>query len=211
MQPHNLTIEGPKKARHCVILAHGAGESSQSSFLSHFAEELVKLRYRVARFDFPYMLERSTTGRKRPPDREAVLRETWLDVLKRVPQEHVVIGGKSMGGRIASLVFEESRAAGLLCLGYPFHPTGRPEKLRIDHLPSITRPGLIVQGERDPFGDREEVASYPMPETIQVHWVPEGDHSFQPPRRNTDRSYEQNLKNASRAIERFLFEVWPER
>ena len=207
MAEQRLTISGPRKAKKCVILTHGAGESSDSRFLSYFADGLADLHYRVVRFDFPYMEERSRTGRKRPPDREKVLRETWMSVLDQVPNEQVVIGGKSMGGRIASLVADESRAQGLICLGYPFHPTGKPEKLRTEHLADLQTPTLILQGENDPFGNREEVEQYNLSEAIKVHWAPDGDHSFRP-RRGSDRTEEQNFKNGMRAIERFLFELW---
>ncbi|TWT58488.1 Alpha/beta hydrolase family protein [Thalassoglobus neptunius] len=207
MAEQRLTISGPRKAKKCVILTHGAGESSDSRFLTYFADALADLHYRVVRFDFPYMEERSRTGRKRPPDRENVLRETWMSVLEQVPNEKVVIGGKSMGGRIASLVADESRAQGLICLGYPFHPTGKPEKLRTEHLADLKTPTLILQGENDPFGKREEVEQYNLSEAIKVHWAPDGDHSFRP-RRGSDRTEEQNFKNGMRAIERFLFELW---
>lgn len=203
-----LKTEGPKKAKTCVVLAHGAGESSASSFLSFFAEQLVARRHRVVRFDFPYMAERSRTGRKRPPDPEPVLRQAWLDVIGQLDDERIAIGGKSMGGRMASLVFEESRADGLICLGYPFHPTGRPEKLRVEHLADIAKPMLIVQGERDPFGDRTEVEAYALPASAQLHWAPDGDHSYSPPR-GSSRTHEQNLKNAGRAVQQFLFHLWP--
>jgi predicted alpha/beta-hydrolase family hydrolase len=207
MADHHLRLEGPKRSRQCVALAHGAGESSDSAFLSRFAEEIAKLGYRVARFDFPYMAQRSVTGRKRPPDKESVLRETWLEVIRSLPADRIVIGGKSMGGRIASLVADEARVDGVVCLGYPFHPTGRPEKLRVEHLETIATPALIVQGERDPFGDREEVAGYALGEQVRVHWVPDGDHSYRTGR-GSDRSQEQNFKNALRAIEPFLRECF---
>lgn len=207
MEIPRLKIEGPKRAKKCVILTHGAGESSESSFLSYFAEGLVKLHYKVVRFDFPFMEERSRTGRKRPADKESILRETWLAVLNEVQIEKVAIGGKSMGGRIASLVADESRAQGLVCFGYPFHPTGKPEKLRTEHLKDLQTPTLIVQGESDQFGFRDEVESYDLSENIRIHWSPDGDHSFRP-KRGSDRTYEQNMKNAMRAVEKFLFELW---
>lgn len=202
-----LKIEGPKRAKKCVVLTHGAGESSDSAFLSYFAEGLVKQHYKVVRFDFPYMEERSRTGRKRPPDREAVLRETWHAVLNEVPQEKIAIGGKSMGGRIASMIADEANVDGLICLGYPFHPTGKPEKLRTEHLADLQTPTLIIQGEKDPFGTREEVEGYSLTENIRLHWSIDGDHSFRP-KRGSDRNQDQNMKNAQRAIEKFLFELW---
>lgn len=203
-----LHIDGPRRAKTCVILAHGAGESSASSFLSWFAAELAKQGRRVVRFDFPYMQQRSLTGRKRPPDREEILRQTWQDVIAAVAAERFVIGGKSMGGRIASLIADESGADGLIALGYPFHPSGRPEQTRVAHLESIRTPTLILQGERDSFGSRADVEEYNLSEAVRVHWLPDGDHSFRPGR-GSERTLDQNLKNAGRAIEKFLWEIWP--
>jgi predicted alpha/beta-hydrolase family hydrolase len=97
------------------------------------------------------------TGQKRPRDREPVLRETWLQIVAMLGHQRLVIGGKSMGGRIASLIADEAGVAGLVCLGYPFHPTGKPDRLRVEHLRTIQTPTLILQGTRDPFGSREEV------------------------------------------------------
>lgn len=204
-----LHFDGPKKAKVCVALAHGAGDGWDSRFMNWFSEHLAGQRIRVARFEFPYMEERATTGRKRPPDKEEVLRATWKEVVAALPFERLVIGGKSMGGRIASLVADELGAGGLLCLGYPFHPTGKPDKLRVEHLATLQTPTLIVQGELDAFGTRSEVEGYELSEAVKVHWVPDGDHSFNV-KRGSERTLEQNLKNAARAIERFLFELWPE-
>ncbi|HWL07755.1 MAG TPA: alpha/beta fold hydrolase [Planctomicrobium sp.] len=203
----SLKIEGPKKAKTCVVLTHGAGESSASTFLSYFAKELVARRHRVVRFDFPYMEERSTKGRRRPPDKEEVLLETWRQVLRQLKDEKIVIGGKSMGGRMATMIADECGVDGVLCLGYPFHPTGRPEKLRIDHLQTLTTPTLIIQGEQDPFGSQDEVTGYSLSESVQIHWVPDGDHAYNVSR-GSDRAHEQNLKNALRSAETFLFELW---
>ncbi|MCA9081071.1 MAG: dienelactone hydrolase family protein [Planctomycetaceae bacterium] len=213
MPTPKLHLEGPKKAKICVALAHGAGEGWDSRFLDYFANGLADLGYRVARFEFPYMAERATTGRRRPPDREEVLRACWLEVIQSLPSEHIVIGGKSMGGRIASLIADESQAespvGGLVCLGYPFHPSGKPEKLRVEHLAELQTPTLIVQGEIDPFGSRDEVLSYNLSDAIELHWVPDGDHSYKT-RRGSDRSQDQNFKNALRAIDKFIQPLWPE-
>ena len=94
-------------------------------FLDFFARGLASEGIRVARFEFPYMAERRKTGRKRPPDREPRLRETWQQAIDDVANQRLVIGGKSLGGRIASLVADTSRVQGLVCIGYPFHPPGR--------------------------------------------------------------------------------------
>lgn len=148
--------------------------------MEFFATELAARGIRVARFEFPYMAERRKSGKKKPPDREPVLRETWLSVIEELGAEGLVIGGKSMGGRIASLIADEAKVAGLVCLGYPFHPTGKPDKLRVDHLRELKTPTVIVQGERDPFGNRDEVKTYRLPRRIKMHWLPDGDHSFKP-------------------------------
>ena len=118
--------------------------------MSFFAMALADRGFAVVRFEFPYMIVKRT-GRSKPPDREPVLREPWLKVVEKVGRKGSVIGGKSMEGRIASLVADGAGVAVLICLGYPFHPVGKPNKLRVEHLRSIKTPTLILQGERDPF------------------------------------------------------------
>ena len=107
-----------------------------------------------------------------------------------------------MGGRIASLIADETGVAGLLCLGYPFHPSGKPDKLRIEHLKAVKTPTLIVQGERDPLGNKEEVAGYRLSKKIEFRWLPDGDHSFKP-RRLSGRSQEDNWNDAIRIVAEF--------
>ena len=145
------------------------------------------------------MIKRRETGTRRPPDREPILREAWLEVIESLDTDKLIIGGKSMGGRIASLIADEAEVAGLVCLGYPFHPSGKPDKLRIEHLKSIKTPTLIVQGERDPLGNKEDVAGYRLSKRIQVHWLPDGDHSFKP-RKLSGRSQEDNWQDAIRIV-----------
>jgi predicted alpha/beta-hydrolase family hydrolase len=198
-----LLINGDRNRDRTVILAHGAGAPMDTDFMNFFAEGLAKQGPRVVRFEFPYMAERRKTGKSRPPDREPVLRETWLRVIESVNAKSVFIGGKSMGGRIASLVADEAGVAGLVCLGYPFHPTGKPEQLRIEHLKTIKTPTLIVQGERDPFGTREEVAGYKLAKKVRVHWLPDGDHSFKP-RKSSGRTQEQNWAEGIEAVTNFM-------
>ena len=171
--------------------------------MNAFAQGLAKHGLRVVRFEFPYMAARRETGKRRPPDREPVLRETWHRVIDSVKSKTLFIGGKSMGGRIASLVADEAEVAGLICLGYPFHPTGKPEQLRIEHLKSIRTPTLIVQGERDPFGNREEVAGYKLSKHVRVHWLPDGDHSFKP-RKASGRTLEENWEEGIDAVTSFI-------
>jgi predicted alpha/beta-hydrolase family hydrolase len=198
-----LKYDGPNKAPMTVALAHGAGAPMDSPFMDFFARGLGNLGYRVARFEFPYMASKRATGKSKPPDRQPVLRETWLRVIQLLGNERLAIGGKSMGGRIASLVADEAGVAGLACLGYPFHPVGKPEQLRVEHLRTIRTPTLILQGERDPFGKREEVGEYEFSPAIRVSWLPDGEHSFKP-RKSSGRTQEQNWNTALEEIARFV-------
>lgn len=199
-----LQIDGPKKASHTIALAHGAGAPMDSSFMEFFAKELAKKRgFRVVRFEFPYMAAKRESGKSKPPDREPVLRETWLNVIKKIGPENLVIGGKSMGGRIASLVADIAGVTGLVCLGYPFHPVGKPDKLRVEHLRTIKTPTLIIQGERDSFGTRDEMAKYKLSHKIKVKWMKDGDHSFTP-RKSSGTTEEKNWLAAIDEIEKFV-------
>jgi predicted alpha/beta-hydrolase family hydrolase len=196
-------FDGPAKAKTTIALAHGAGAAMDSPFMEFFARGLGERGYRVARFEFPYMASKRGSGKARPPDREPVLRETWLKVIETLRAKGLVIGGKSMGGKIASLVADEAGVAGLVCLGYPFHPAGKPDKLRVEHLKTIKTPTLIVQGERDPFGTREEVSSYKLSKAVRVAWMKDGEHSFTP-RKLSGRTAEQNWEEAVEEITAFV-------
>jgi len=196
-------FDGPKGASTTIALAHGAGAAMDSPFMEFFAKGLAKRGYRVARFEFPYMAGKRLTGKQKPPDRDPILRETWMAVVKKLGENQLVIGGKSMGGRIASLIADEADVKGLICLGYPFHPVGKPEKLRVEHLQTIKTPTLIVQGERDPFGSREEVEGYELSPAIRIAWMTDGDHSFKP-RKASGRSEQQNWESAIEEIISFL-------
>jgi predicted alpha/beta-hydrolase family hydrolase len=199
----NLLIDGPSRAGRTIILAHGAGAAMDTDFMTAFAQGLGERGVRVVRFEFPYMAERRESGKSRPPDREPVLRETWHRVIESVKAKALFIGGKSMGGRIASLIADEAKVAGLVCLGYPFHPTGKPEQLRVEHLKSIRTPTLIVQGERDPFGGRTEVKSYKLSKQVHVHWLIDGDHSFKP-RKLSGKSRDENMEEGIDAVASFI-------
>ena len=195
----DLLIDGPADARWTIALAHGAGAGMDTEFMGEFAEGLAARGLRVVRFEFPYMAARRRGGRRGPPDREPVLRQSWLEVIGELGREGLVIGGKSMGGRMASLVADEAQVAGLVCLGYPFHPTGRPQQLRTGHLRDLKAPTLIVQGERDPFGTREEVAGYTLSPSIRFVWLEDGDHSFKP-RASSGRTEREHLETAVQAV-----------
>ena len=198
-----LLFDGPPSARTTVALAHGAGAPMDSPFMEFFAKGLGKHGFRVARFEFPYMATKRATGKGRPPDREPVLRSTWLQVVEALGAKGLVIGGKSMGGRIASLVADEACVAGLVCLGYPFHPVGKPDRLRVEHLRTIKTPTLILQGERDPFGSGEEVGEYKLSRAVKIRWIEDGDHSFKP-RKSSGRTERGNWEAALEEIEPFF-------
>jgi uncharacterized protein len=188
----DLIFDGPEDAPKTIALAHGAGAAMDTPFMTAFAEGLAAWGFRVARFEFPYMAGRRETGKKRGPDRPIVLLETWTAVIASLGDPgRLIIGGKSMGGRIASMVADEAQVAGLLCLGYPFHPPGREPGARIAHLAGMRTPSLIIQGTRDTFGTPDEVAEYPLSPAIRVHWLEDGDHSFKP-RQKSGRTESQN-------------------
>jgi uncharacterized protein len=203
MRKPDLLITGPD-AGPTVVLAHGAGAPMDSPSLNAIARGLGDAGLRVARFEFPYMQARREEARRRPPDREPVLRESWKAVLEELGgASHLVIGGKSMGGRIASLIADEVEPRGLVCLGYPFHPPGQLEKTRTAHLEHLRTPTLIVQGTRDPFGTPEEVAGYRLSPAIRIVWLEDGDHSFKP-RASSGRTEKQNVTEAVEAVAEFV-------
>jgi predicted alpha/beta-hydrolase family hydrolase len=202
----DLLFDGPEDAPTTVVLAHGAGAPMDTPFMNSVARGLASGGgVRVVRFEFPYMRARRQTGRRGgAPDREPILRSSWKEVVERLGGgERLVIGGKSMGGRIATMVADEACARGLVCLGYPFHPPGRPEKLRTKHLETLETPALILQGTRDAFGTPEDVAGYLLSPTIRVVWLEDGDHSWKP-RASSGRTEAQNMADALAAMRGFL-------
>ena len=171
--------------------------------MTAFAEGLAACGWRVLRFEFAYMAERRSGGKKRPPSPQATLLAEWRAAIATSEPGKLVIGGKSLGGRMASLLADECGVAGLVCLGYPFHPPGRPDKLRTAHLAGLATPTLIVQGTRDPFGTREEVAGYALSDRVGIHWAQDGDHGLKP-RKSSGRLERQNWEEAIGAIDDFL-------
>lgn len=179
-------INGPPRAPATLVLGHGAGAPMDSPFMEAMASALGSLGWRVVRFPFPYMVRHQRTGRKVPPDALPTLLDSFQATVAREGEEGpLIIGGKSLGGRVASLLVDALAPAGVrgcLCLGYPFHPPGKPGTPRTQHLSVLATPTLILQGERDPFGRREEVEGYTLSPQVRVEWIPNGDHSFKPSR-----------------------------
>ena len=177
MKLETYTGAGPKAA---LVLAHGAGAGQKSPFMVRFARGMAERHINTATFDFPYI----SAGRK-VPDRAPVLEQAWRDALDAGTAEFaplpLYIGGKSMGGRMASHIAAQGSAGikGLVFLGYPLHPPGQPEKRRDAHLPAIREPMLFVQGTRDAFGTSAEIAALlPSLQHAELHEVAGGDHSF---------------------------------
>lgn len=196
-------FDGPDDAPLTLALAHGAGAPMDSPFMQAIAEGVAAKGYRVARFEFPYMAKRRADGGKKPPDRADVLLAAWRDVVGRLGADRLVVGGKSMGGRMASMIADGAGVRGLVCLGYPFHPPGNPQNLRVEHLSAMRTPTLVLQGERDPFGTPPEVSRYDLAPAIRVDWIPDGDHSFKP-RKSSGHTERQNWNDAIDRIAAFL-------
>ncbi|WP_438863213.1 alpha/beta family hydrolase [Neptunicella sp.] len=189
-----------------LILAHGAGAGSNSDFIQDMAGRLTERGILVSCFDFPYMQTIQATGKRRPPDRMPHLQEAFIQQIdSRNRSLPLFIGGKSMGGRVASLILNEVQAQAGICLGYPFHPPGKPEKLRTEHLYTLNKPLLIIQGEKDTFGRADEIASYRLPDNIQCQILASGDHSFKP-NKSSGYSHAQHLDAAARFIQQFIQE-----
>lgn len=198
-----MLYDGSADADTTIILAHGAGAGMDSPAMEAFARGLAGEDLRVVRFEFPYMQRRRDTGKRGGPDRPPVLMESWRRAVATAGGRRLVIGGKSMGGRIASMVADDIGAHGLVCLGYPFHPPGRPEKLRTAHLADLKTRTLIVQGTRDTFGKPEEIEAYELSDAIEVVWLEDGDHSFKP-RKASGRTEARNWGEGIEAAARFI-------
>ena len=198
---HELLIDEPRDGAAnapTFVFAHGAGGAMDTPFMTTVARGLAARGVRVVRFEFPYMAARRSGGKRGAPDREPLLRRTWSEVVAQVGDaSRLAIGGKSMGGRIATLVADELGVGRLICFGYPFHPPGQPQKLRTEHLRDLRTPALILQGERDPFGTRDDVAGYELSRRIRIEWLPDGDHSLKP----RAKSGTTERENLDRAIE----------
>ncbi|MGB1621827.1 MAG: alpha/beta fold hydrolase [Synechococcus sp.] len=195
-----------------LVLAHGAGAGMDSPFMEFMAVGLANHGWRVVRFEFPYMVKRRLTGRQSPPDRAERLVSHWSDQLEAFCDAGpVVVGGKSMGGRIASVMadqwLDQQQIVGCICLGYPFHPLGKPQQLRVAHLEQMRTPTLILQGERDPMGRRDLVEGLKLSPSIEVEWVPDGDHSYKP-RRSSGRTEVMNLEMAVESVHGCLQRLW---
>jgi len=209
-----LLIDGDDDAASTFLMAHGAGAAMDSAGMNALVGPLVSRGIRVVRFEFGYMAARRD-GVRKPPPRADTLAPEYRDAVAAVrdagPIGSLLIGGKSMGGRVASMVADEladlGYIDGLVCLGYPFHPPEKPEQLRTAHLHELRTPTLICQGTRDPFGTRDEVPGYGLSPAIEVHWLEDGDHDLRPRKAISGRSYAENLAEAADAVAAFAARV----
>jgi len=193
----------------CVFLfAHGAGAGMDSEFMLSLSERLAAYGLEVKRFEFSYMKKVRAEGKRRPPDRMPKLLSSYEDQIRlHDTDKQIFIGGKSMGGRVASLLAAEKgellNIKGVVCLGFPFHPPAKPNNYRGEHLIDIETPTLIVQGERDPFGTRAEIAKFDFSDQVQVEFLVDGDHSFKP-RVKSGVTLEENLTHSAESIINFI-------
>ena len=210
--PTDFLKLGPDTGGATILLAHGAGAAMDSPGMIMIADALAENDLQVVRFEFAYMAERRTGGSRKPPPRADKLNGEYLAAIEELNAEGpLIIGGKSMGGRVASMIaddlYAEGRIAGLLCLGYPFHPIGKPEKLRTDHLQDLRTPTLICQGTRDPFGTREEVAGYDLSSSIRLSWFEDGDHDLKPRKRISGFSHADHMASMATATASWIADL----
>jgi uncharacterized protein len=198
-------LDGPEDARATILLGHGAGAPMDSASMNAAATALAGAGFRVARFEFGYMASRRTSAGRKPPPRAETLNPEYKAAIAELDVNGpLIIGGKSMGGRVASMVADEcfltGKITGLLCLGYPFHPPGRPGQLRTAHLADLNTPTLICQGTRDEFGVHEEVKGYPLSDRIEILWLEDGDHDLKPRKSISGFSAADHLKTVASAV-----------
>jgi len=210
MEPRFLIV-GPADAACTILLAHGAGAPMDSGSMTAMATTFATAGFRVVRFEFEYMAHRRTDGARKPPPRADRLQEEYRDAIEKLGTVgSLIIGGKSMGGRVASMIANDLHAAGsiagLICVGYPFHPIGKPDQLRTAHLADTKTPTLIVQGTRDQFGNQTEVANYKLSSAIEIVWLADGDHDLKPRKSVSGFSQADHLETLGQAVR-----AWAER
>lgn len=201
----NILFDGPEEGPLCIF-AHGAGAPMDSGFMETFTKGLSNKGIRVARFEFPYMQERRENGKKRPPNRQPELLACLEAVINEIGEPAVLIG-KSMGGRMSSIAASSfqseievnSLISGVCAIGYPFHPQGKPEKLRVDHLSDVSVPMSVIQGTRDALGNQELVSDLvvknQVPLSMSILWLEDGDHDLKP-RKKSGYTHDAHIDEA---------------
>jgi predicted alpha/beta-hydrolase family hydrolase len=174
-------------AKALIVFAHGAGADMEHEYIADLVGLLNSQQLNVLRFNFPYMDKRKLDGKRRPPDRMPSLIECYQTVLSNVDSAlPIYIAGKSMGGRVAATIASDAtlmvsnQVKGVICLGYPFHPVKKLDKLRLEPLQDTQLPVLILQGQRDALGSEDEIQNYEISTKCQIHYFPDGDHDLKP-------------------------------
>ncbi len=200
-----MIVDSCEQPKARFLFAHGAGAPMDSDFMQQVAEGLAALGIEVVRFNFDYMQLRAQDGKKRPPDRMPKLQQCFHTQIAQLPQDGLplFIGGKSMGGRVSSLIVEQTDAQAAIVFGFPFHAPGKPVKDRIEHLAALDKPMLVLQGTRDTMGTQEEVSHYQLSKHIQLFWLEDGDHSLKP-RKASGFDYQQHLEKAIQHAANFM-------
>jgi predicted alpha/beta-hydrolase family hydrolase len=210
-----LLYEGPEDAPATILLAHGAGAPMDSASMNATSGALAAAGFRVARFEFSYMAARRDGNGRKPPPRADKLIPEYREAVESLGPVlgRLIIGGKSMGGRVASMVADElykaGRTQGLLCLGYPFHPPQRPAQLRTAHLATLRIPTLICQGTRDEFGSRDDVAGYELSPAIEMLWLEDGDHDLRPRKSVSGFSAADHLRTMAATVAAWIARPGP--
>ncbi len=197
-----------------VIFAHGAGADMHHEFMEQIMLLFNKANINVLRFNFPYMDKRIELGKRYPPDRMPKLIDCYKDIItnfiaNRSNEDELplFIGGKSMGSRVAATIACDDELSklidGVFCLGYPFHPSKKPEKLRLEPLQNTKIPIIIVQGERDTLGSQVEIIAYEFSELCQTIFLTDGDHSLKP-RVKSGFTHQQHMESAVHTITTFI-------
>lgn len=204
------TVENPIAQ---VIFSHGAGADMHHEFMEQIATLFNQANINVLRFNFPYMDRRKETGKRYPPDRMPKLIDCFTAVIKEFTPNNenlklpLFIGGKSMGSRVAATLAGDEDISlffqGVFCLGYPFHPPKKPEKLRLEPLQDTQKPIVVVQGERDTLGSEIEIIDYQVSSLCQFVFLSDGDHSLKP-RVKSGFTHEQHMKSAVESIVNFI-------
>lgn len=199
-----LSVQGQARVGR-LLITHGAGAGLDSEMLVAFRDALAEHGVQTVGMEFAYLRRMREEGRRRPPPRvERLVDELALgcDILSQFSQRPLWIGGKSMGGRVASMLAARDGAAGLVLCSYPFHPPKHPDRLRLDHWPVLRCPTLVAQGTRDPFGSRDEVNQYLLPENVHMQWLEDGDHDWKPRRAIEKNGGKNQAELISEAAER---------
>jgi len=203
----SLIKNGPGNSSHVVVFAHGAGTAMDAAPLQRVATGLGQIGIDVVRFEFPYMHARRMGDVDRKPDADEILAGCFVDVIKKIDHPgKLVVGGWSLGGRIAVQIAKDVGAAAVVCVSYPFHPNRDPsDRLAVDRLQASELPALIVQGTRDSFGNQQQVRGYRLAQHVQVYWLQDANHALLP-RERSGFTASQHLEDAITQLGRFTLE-----